>query len=159
MTLPFVVNRSLEKGTYDLEEVFPGLTNLEIVKQMFSKHPNEHVKVEITDTVKYMRVLEEDGMVLVSREHLRKSDEKTIFLDILHELVHVKQQLENRELYDKDYEYVDRPTEIEAFKLTVKVAREIGMSDKEIREYLMVEWINKEQLNRLLSVLKVKHID
>jgi hypothetical protein len=156
-TPTFVVNRNLERGTYRLEEVFPCLKDFEVVKQIFSNHSADGIKVEITDSVKYMRVLEEDMMILISREHLRKSDEKTLFLDILHELVHVRQHLENEELYDKDFEYVDRPTEIEAFRLTVKVAREIGMTDKEIREYLKVEWISEEQLNRLLSVLKVKH--
>jgi hypothetical protein len=159
MTLKFVVNRNLEKGTYDLEEVFPGLRELEVVKQIFSRFSSEKIKIEITDTVKYMRVLDENGIVLVSRDHLKNSDEKTIFLDILHELVHVKQHYQNKELYDKSFEYVDRPTEIEAFKLTVKVAREIGMTDKDIRDYLKVEWISEEQLNRLLSALKVKHKD
>jgi hypothetical protein len=158
MTLRFVVNRNLEKGTYTLEEVFPGLKDLEVVKEIFSKYGTDDLKVEIVDSVKYMRVLDENGIVLISVSHLRKSDEKTLFLDTIHELVHVRQYLENKELYDKNYEYVERPTEIEAYKLVVKLAREIGMTDKEIREYLQVEWINKEQLNRLLSVLKVKHI-
>jgi hypothetical protein len=149
----------LEKGTYNLEEVFPCLRDLDVVREIFSRHGVDDIKVEITDTVKYMRVLEENGMVLISKDHLKNSDEKIIFLDILHELVHVRQFFESKELYDKNYEYVDRPTELEAYRLTVKVAREIGMTDKEIREYLEVEWVSKEQLNRLLSVLKVKHKD
>ena len=158
-TLTFIVNRNLEKGTYNLEEVFPCLRDLDVVREIFSRHGVDDIKVEITDTVKYMRVLEENGMVLISKDHLKNSDEKIIFLDILHELVHVRQFFESKELYDKNYEYVDRPTELEAYRLTVKVAREIGMTDKEIREYLEVEWVSKEQLNRLLSVLKVKHKD
>lgn len=159
-TLNFIVNRNLDKGIYSLEQVFPGLKDLEIVKKMFSKfskyNANE-IKIEIVDSVKYMRVLDENGIVLVGIDHLKKSDEKTLFLDILHELVHVKQHLENKKLYDKNVEYVDSPTEIEAYKFVVKVAREIGMTDKEIGEYLKVEWIDEEQLNRLLSVLKVRH--
>jgi len=152
----FNINRDLDKGTYDLEQVFPGLRDLEIVIRIFSKHNTDKIKIKIIDSgLKYMRVLDENGVILVSMDYLKKADEKFLYLDILHELVHVRQHFEKKELYNKNVEYVDNPTEIEAYKLAVDEARKIGMTDREIRNYLKVEWINEEQFNRLLNVLKV----
>lgn len=159
-TLNFRVNRSLDKGNYDLEQVFPGLRDLEVVKRIFSKYSTDKIKIEIVDSgLIYMRVLDENGVILVSMNYLKKADEKFLYLDILHELVHVRQHFEKKKLYDKSVEYVDNPIEIEAYKLAVEEARKIGMKDREIRNYLKVEWINEEQFKRLLDALRVKCVD
>lgn len=157
--LNFRVNHRPDKGTYDLEQIFPGLMDLKLVKGIFLGHRNDGIKIKITNSVKYMRVLDENGTILISANHLKKSDKRTLLLDILHELVHVRQHMENKKLYDERFEYVDRPTEIEAYMTVVKVAREIGMTDEDIREYLEVEWITEEQLNKLLDALRIKHFD
>lgn len=159
-TLNFNVNRGLNKGTYDLEQVFPGLRDLEVAKRIFSRHSTDKIKIEIVDSgLKYMRVLDENGIILINIDYLKKADEKFLYLDIVHELVHVRQHFEKKKLYNKSIEYVDNPIEIEAYKLAVEEARKIGMTDKEIRDYLKVEWINEEQFNRLLDNLGVKATD
>ncbi|HZY71057.1 MAG TPA: hypothetical protein VFF67_08805 [Thermoplasmata archaeon] len=94
-------------------------------------------------------IVTDEDCVVVSGEHLRKSPALTLYLDILHELCHVVQRWEGRELWDEQYEYVDRPTEVEAYVFAVKEARRLGASDGFLREYLRVMWITRKQLERL----------
>ena len=51
---------------------------------------------------------------------------------------------------------VDRPTEIEAYRHTIKEARRIGMTDKEIYEYLKVDWISDDDAKKLAATLGIK---
>ena len=105
-----------------------------------------------------MRVCNDDGIIFVSIRHLKNADAAVLYLDIIHELVHVRQHFENKDLYDKSVNYIDRPTEIEAYKITVKEARRIGMKRKEIEEYLKVEWIGREDFKRFLISLGIDQL-
>ena len=67
--------------------------------------------------------------------------------------MHVKQQRQGLDLYDKSYSYVDRPTEVEAYAITVEEARRLGMKDQEIFDYLHVEWITSDEHKRLASAV------
>ncbi len=113
-------------------------------------------EVTIATQADYMYVNDEDGSLVLSIEYLRKGDDRYLYLDIIHELIHVKQFLDGRELFDQNYAYVDRPTELEAYKFTVEEARKLGMSDEAIAEYLYVEWITRTDHRRLLKTLGVQ---
>ena len=102
-----------------------------------------------------MFVDNDDGSISIGVHHLKTSDEKVLYLDIIHELVHVRQHRDGRNLYDRSVSYVDRITEIEAYEITVREARRIGMSDEEIVDYLEVEWITPEEQIRLARRLNV----
>jgi hypothetical protein len=103
-----------------------------------------------------MYVDDDDGSLVVGLEYLRTADLKYLYLDVIHELVHVKQYREGKELFDESYSYVDRPTEIEAYRCTVEEGRNIGMTDDALAEYLHVEWITQKQHERLLETLGVQ---
>jgi hypothetical protein len=51
---------------------------------------------------------------------------------------------------------VDRPTEVEAYRYTVKEARRLGLSDERILQYLKTEWMSTEDLKRLAKAVDVK---
>jgi len=51
------------------------------------------------------------------------------------------------DLFDRKYSYVDRPTEVEAYKYTVEEARNLGMKKEEILDYLKVEMDKRRRLN------------
>ena len=104
----------------------------------------------------YMGVSDVDGHILISSYHLGTSDFRVLYLDIVHELVHVKQFRDGKELFSSEFQYVDSPIEIEAYKHTVKEARRIGMTDEEIKEYLKVEWIDDEAHKRLVESVGLK---
>ena len=98
-----------------------------------------------------MHVSNDDATIVIGFDHLKNSDKEILYLDIVHELVHVKQQREGLDLYNKSYSYVDRPTEVEAYAIAVEEARRLGMKDSEIFDYLHVEWITPDEHKRLAS--------
>jgi hypothetical protein len=103
-----------------------------------------------------MWVSNRDGHLVVSARYLNKGDRVDIYLDVIHELVHVKQFMEGKELFDERYDYVERPTEIEAYRHTVAEARRIGLSEERIMEYLATEWMSEHDLERLAETLDIK---
>ena len=102
-----------------------------------------------------MFVDNDDATINIGRMHLKASEAEVLYLDIIHELVHVRQHREGLDLYDRSVSYVDRKTEIEAYVVTIKEARSIGLNDKQILDYLTVEWITPEEHKRLAQRLNV----
>jgi hypothetical protein len=103
----------------------------------------------------YMGVDDTDGHLLVNARYLKTGDKTDIYLDIVHELCHVKQFMDGKELFDPNYDYVDRPTEVEAYRYTVKEARRLGLSDDRILQYLKTEWMSNEDLRKLAGYVGV----
>ena len=99
----------------------------------------------------YMGVDDKDGHLMVNKRYLSTGSKQDIYLDIIHELCHVKQHKEGRELFDPRYDYVDRPTEIEAYRYAVQEAKRMGLSSSEIRVYLKTEMMSNKALNRLIE--------
>ena len=89
--------------------------------------------------------------IVVGRSHLRTSPALVLYLDVLHELYHVVQRWEGRTLWDDEYSYVDRPTEVEAYRFVVREAYRLKASDAFLRSYLRVTWISRKEHRRLLA--------
>jgi len=106
----------------------------------------------------YIWVSDRDGHLIANANYLKHADTRDIYLDLIHELVHVKQFRDGRKIslnFGKRFEYVDRLTELEAYRHTIKEARRLGMSDEEIVDYLQVTWLDEEEVRRLASHLGV----
>lgn len=156
----FTITRKLDVGLYDVGKVFTGLIDVKCLHKIYENSNSlqsvlAKVKVKVVGEDYYMYVDDSDGCIVVGKNHLGKSDEVTLYLDIIHELVHVKQFMDGRDIYDERYEYVDRQTEIEAYQVVVDEARNLGMNDDAIMEYLKVEWVNEDGLKRLANRLGV----
>lgn len=154
---------SLPKGVaptlHRFTEYFQGFEGVGIIRELFGDKTVEvlsNLKVEFFSARwGYMSTSDVDGHILMSTHHIEHSDFKTVYLDVVHELCHVKQFFDGRTLYDDRYSYVDSPVEVEAYKKTVEEARRIGLSEQEIAEYLRVEWTSEEDYKRLLTTLGV----
>lgn len=147
------INRSAKTGSLAFVEVFPGFETVEAVRLIFGEHTERVLADLVVDVLPregYLRVDDETGNIVVSSEYLRKGDERHLYLDVIHELVHIKQFMQGRELFDRRFSYVDRPTEIEAYAAAVREAERIGMKKQEILDYLKVEWISDDEFGRLV---------
>ena len=154
------INRKVEPGRRKVTDAFPTLRDdpmmlgifgtLEGVDEVLST-----VCLNVVEAPHYMYINREDGSINSGLGHLRNSDAEVLYLDILHELYHVKQQREGADLYPKNIAYVDIPTEIEAYEYAVKAGRHIGMTDGEILNYLYVEFISHEDLMKLAKRLNL----
>jgi len=154
--------RNAKVVTYPFLDYFKGFEKVEAVKRLFGEGTEDvlkNLRVEFNGGRGYMGVSGEDGHLRISAYYLNNGDLVDIYLDIIHELVHVKQFMEGKELRDGNFSYVDRPTEIEAYRHAVKEARALGMNDKQILEYLRTERMSDENLNRLAKAVNVKFED
>jgi hypothetical protein len=97
-----------------------------------------------------------NGHLMVNSKYLNRGDRIDVYLDIIHELVHVKQLKEGRELFDGRYSYTERPTEVEAYDYAVQEARRLGLKDERICRYLRTEWMSDAAFKRLAKTLDVK---
>ena len=151
------IRRGAAITLFPFTDYFRGFDRVGAVRRIFGRNTAavlRNLKVEFfSSRFGYMGVSDEDGHLLVSTHHLRNADEKVLYLDIVHELFHVKQFRDGKKLFLDEFEYVDSPIEIEAYKATVKEAKRIGMSTEEIIEYLKVEWVEEEAHKRLVEKL------
>ena len=173
----FVFDRTLHVGRYPLLRVFPGLTRV----PPFSKYPArpaERESVVTTTSVAivggptwmyvapheappfakaagWKPVTSRTDCIVVGHRHLSKSPPITVYLDILHELFHVFQRRAGRDLWDISKGYADSPTELEAYGFALDEARRLGASNRYLRHYLEVDWIDKKEHARLVRNLGV----
>jgi hypothetical protein len=139
-------------------EFFKDFEKVEAVRGIFGEKTDEvlgHLKVEISWIMGYMYVDGSDGHLVISKGYLNTGNKTDIYLDLIHELCHVKQFMEGKELFDPRYDYVDRPTEIEAYRYTVQEARRLGLSEERIRCYLWTEWMGDDDFRRLAKSVNV----
>jgi hypothetical protein len=146
-------------STFPFTEYFKGFENVQAVKNIFGERTEEvlgNLKVEFTWLGGYMWVNGSNCHIMVSSNYLNRGNRMDVYLDIIHELVHVKQLMEGKELFDAHYGYAERPTEVEAYRHAVEEARRLGLKDDRICEYLRTEWMSDEDLKRLANTLNVK---
>ena len=92
-----------------------------------------------------------DDAIVVAHGHLANSPGMDLYLDIIHEFLHILQRHQGRVLWvGRKVPYVDRPTEVEAYAFSIAEARRLGVPDAYLRKYLEVTWITKVEYRRLL---------
>ena len=139
-------------------EYFKDFDKVDAVKGIFGEKTEEvlrHLKVELSWIFGYMYVDSSDGHLVISKGYLNNGNRTDIYLDLIHELCHVKQFMEGRELFDPRYDYVERPTEIEAYRYAVQEARRLGLSEERICLYLKTEWMSEYDFKRLAKAVNV----
>jgi Zn-dependent peptidase ImmA (M78 family) len=173
----FRINRALPLGRHPITEAFPGI---ELTETAIRHTPDpaerrrlfQETLVEIVDQDMWMYVAPwslPKGLrrrwkpvvapgadcIVIGESHLRESPALIVFLDIFHELCHVRQRRAGRELFDRKESYVRRPTEIEAYQFAVAEARLLGVTNEVLREYLKVEWVTEPEIEELYRTLGV----
>ncbi|HXQ94383.1 MAG TPA: hypothetical protein VN864_04350 [Thermoplasmata archaeon] len=174
----FRPDRAIAPGRYPLLEVFRGLERT----VPFQKYPGDDERIRaiaagtsahISEGPGWMyvaprrtppevraagfRMVEsEDDVIVVARSHLTNSPSMDLYLDVIHEFLHILQRRHGRELWlGRKVPYVDRPTEVEAYAYSVAEARRLGVPDEYLREYLHVTWVPPAEYRRLLRHLGV----
>jgi hypothetical protein len=154
------VPREVPTTKHRFMDYFKGFEKVPAVREIFGDQTDSvlaNLQVEFfSSRFGYMGVSDEDGHLLASGNYLKEGKDLDLYLDVVHELVHVRQFREGKDLFDETVEYVDRPTELEAYKHAVREARRLGMTDEEIVEYLKVSWLGEEEVQRLAKNVGVK---
>jgi hypothetical protein len=77
-----------------------------------------------------------------------------LYLDLAHELTHLRQLAEGKNLWDHSIHYVDRPTEIEGYAVAVEEGLRLGMTETEIIRHLSNPWLSDADVARLRKNIK-----
>jgi len=157
----FRVRRSASVGEYKLSEIFSGLDTSPALKKVFGSRVQmakimNHLKLRVERGDSGLWLDRDTGTICVGAKHLTSAKSDFLYLDVVHVLVHVRQFLEGKELYDQAFEYVDRPTELEAYRTTVAEARRLGMEEGEILKYLRMDAADDSELGKLMERIGVK---
>ena len=148
-------------GEYKLSGVFAGLETSKALLRIFGSKSQMtkimgHLKLRIEKGDSGLWLDKNTGSICIGSKHLIGAKSDFLYLDAIHVLVHVRQFLEGKELYDQAFEYVDRPTELEAYRTTVAEARRVGMDEDEILKYLRMDAVDDSELGRLMEKIGVK---
>jgi hypothetical protein len=157
MTVEFALGVRVERKAptklYPFTRFFRGFEAIAAVRSLFGSQTDRvlrSLKVEFFSArFGYMGTSDVDGHLLISTHHLKDSEFRTVYLDIVHELCHVKQFRKGRPLFYPKLSYVDAPSEIEAYRFTIEEGQRIGMTNAELLDYLKVEWISPAEHRRL----------
>ncbi|HYC12530.1 MAG TPA: GNAT family N-acetyltransferase [Nitrososphaerales archaeon] len=153
-----LIRRDPGVGPHLFAAVFQGFERVRAVRAVFGDQTERvlsELTLDIVDEKGYMHIDAAKGSIVVSAGYLKEGDESYLYLDAVHELVHIRQHMEGRELWDRSYKYVDRPTELEAYGVAVAEARRIGFGVKRLTDYLKVEWVSEDDFARFLVTLGV----
>ncbi|MGA3020369.1 MAG: hypothetical protein ABSD68_00245 [Candidatus Micrarchaeales archaeon] len=150
------IDRNVKLLTYPFTQVFKGFGRVKAIKRIFGKDTVKvlsrlRIALYSSKWGGYMWIDEKNKCLVCNIDYLKTAEKRYLYLDIIHELVHIKQMLEGKELFDENYAYINRPTEREAYDAAVDEAKRLGMSRKEIIDYLEVEWISKKEFRNFLK--------
>ena len=154
------IKRDAEVTMHPFMDYFRGFEKVEAVRRIFGEKTEDvltNLRVEFAGMRAYMGVSDDDGHLLVSVHYLKNGDLLDIYLDVIHELVHVRQFSEGKELFDSDFRYIERPTEVEAYRVAVEEARRLGLDDGRICAYLRTEWMSEEDFVKLAEAMNVRY--
>jgi len=157
----FRVKRDTEVGEYKLTDVFTGLESSSSLIKVFGSKSQmtkimRHLKLRVEPNDSGLWFDRDTGTICIGSKHLRGAKTDFLYLDVIHVLVHVCQFLEGRDLYDQAFEYVERPTELEAYRYTVAEARKVGLDESEILRYLRMDAADDSELGKLMDKIGVK---
>ncbi|MGC4121227.1 MAG: hypothetical protein QM765_42950 [Myxococcales bacterium] len=153
------VDRSLPAGNHRYLELLPNVAKSPALKRISSdpKICQQLIKqavVQIRGQRGYAFVDVETPCIVLSESYYQKGAALDLYLDLLHEVTHLRQLAEGFDLWDDRFEYVDRPTEVEGYAVAIEEGRRLGMTELDVFQNLSNPWMTEAEVRRLIG-----HID
>jgi len=98
-----IIIRKTTKPTRHLTDHFKNFEKVQTVQQIFGNRTQNvltNLPIEFTDTTIYMKV-DYNGDLLINPHYLKTGESTHIYLDIIHELIHIKQVMNGKKLQPK----------------------------------------------------------
>lgn len=149
-----LLERSLPAGLHRYLDVFPrasespGLARIEPDPKKRETLLKEAL-VQIKSGPGFAYVDVETPAIVLAEEYYKTGTDLDLYLDMLHELTHIRQHHEGRDLWDERYAYVDRITEVEGYAVAVEEGRRLGMGDVEVIAHLSNPWMDEDDVRKL----------
>lgn len=148
------VNRELPRGEHAYVSLLPRVHESPATRRIESPV----VPLDALLSMARVRIEPGDGFVWVDEEapaivliedYYRRGNARDLYLDLLHELTHLRQLAEGRDIWDDRFRYVDRPTEIEGYAIAIEEGRRLGMTEAEISRHLSNPWMSADDVKTL----------
>src|SRR5438552_3957135 len=99
-------NRKVKAGKHAILDVFPGLDKSVAFRAIFPDGLREEVlrdcRIDVVPEDMYMYIDDEAGNVVAGLGYLKTGGEKIVYVDVLHELTHIRQWHAGKELWDQE---------------------------------------------------------
>jgi len=87
--------------------------------------------------------------ITVTEHYYRNGNGLDLYMDLTHELTHLRQHREGENIWEHSIDYVDRPTEIEGYAVAVEEGLRLGMTEADVMKHLSNPWMSEEEIARL----------
>jgi hypothetical protein len=146
-----IVNRTLPRGEHPYLALLPLVRESPAARRIGSCTipldtllDRARVRVERGDG--YIWVDDEAPAIVLVEKYYLEGNALDLYLDLLHELTHLRQLMEGLELWDDGFPYVNRPTEIEGYAVAVEEGCRLGMMEPEILKHLSNPWMSRQEV-------------
>ncbi len=148
------VVRTLPPGTHPYRSFLPRIEESPAARRIASAAASlgallDSARVKVKSGDGYIWVDVMIPAIVLIESYYRQASPVDLYLDLVHELTHLRQLAEGKNLWDHSLHYVDRPTEIEAYSLAVEEGLRLGMTEEEIIRHLSNPWLSKSEVGRL----------
>jgi hypothetical protein len=132
-----IVNRSLGCGLHPYRLLLPRFEESPTVRRI--ETPDipigpllDEARVKIKKGEGYLYVEVKIPAIILIEDYYLKANALDLYIDLAHELTHVRQMLEGKNIWDHSLDYVDRPTEIEGYAVAVEEGIRLGMTEEQV---------------------------
>jgi hypothetical protein len=149
-----VVTRTLDSGIHPYRLFLPRFEESPAARRIESPATPlgpllDSARVRIKPGEGYLWVDIKIPAIILIEEYYRKASPLDLYLDLTHELTHLRQLAEGKDIWDHSLDYVDRPTEIEGYAVAVEEGIRLGMGEDEVIRHLSNPWMSDAEVARL----------
>jgi len=153
------VVRTLAIGIHPYRSLLPRLEESPVARRVGSADTPfgplmDSARVRIKQGEGYCFVDVKAPSIVLFEEYYRQANPLDLYLDLAHELTHLRQLAEGKNLWDHSLHYVDRPTEIEGYAVAVEEGLRLGMTESQVLQHLSNPWLNNGEVARLRNNIK-----
>jgi hypothetical protein len=150
------VVRSLESGTHPYRSLLPRFEESPAARRIeTADFPInallDSARVRIKPHKGYCFVDVLIPAIVLSEYYYAHANPLDLYLDLAHELTHLRQHAEGRNIWDHSQHYVDRITEIEGYAVAIEEGRRLGMTEEDVIQHLSNPWMEDGEVARLLQ--------
>jgi hypothetical protein len=148
------VVRTLSQGEHPFLLLLPQLSESPAARRIGSRTtPLDRLlktaRVRIQPGDGYIWVDDEIPVIVLTGDYYQRGSTLDLYLDLIHELTHLRQLSEGYNLWDRRFRYVERPTEIEGYAVAIEEGLRLGMTEPEILQHLSNPWMTRADVRRL----------
>jgi hypothetical protein len=150
-----LVNRTLDCGLHPYRLLLPRFEESPAARRIETATAppigplmdNARVKIKKGEGFLYVDV--KIPAIVLIEDYYHRANALDLYLDLAHELTHLRQLAEGKNIWDHSLHYVDRPTEIEGYAVAVEEGLRLGMTEEQVIQHLSNPWLDDDEVARL----------